>query len=199
MTSNIMTPSNINTDNTISYREISPADFSAIITLATFVHGEGYLDDNTIKQWFKKGIRDNINASFVAYHQDKLVGFRLTYACQQWFIDQWCTPELWQITPEKVCYFKCNTVDENYRSYGIGSQLLKLSIAAAEKQGAIAGISHLWRQSPGNSAVKYFSKCGGILIKDHPDRWNELSHQGYCCPICQHDCHCVAAEMMIKF
>lgn len=183
----------------ITYRTISPNDFTAVIALATNVHGEGYIDDQLIQQWVKQGISHGINASFVAYNGNTLVGFRLTYACQQWTIDQWCSTDLWLTAADKVCYFKCNTVDEKYRGYGVGSQLLTLSIAAAKKQGASAGVSHLWRESPGNSAVKYFSKCGGILIKDHPDRWNELSQKGYDCPVCEQHCHCVAAEMMITF
>ena len=185
--------------STIHYREMQPDDFSAIILLATEVHGEGYLDNDAMKAWFSKGLSQNINASYVAYDNDKLVGFRITYACNQWDIDEWCSPNLWPHPTEQVCYFKCNTVDESYRGYGIGSKLLNLSINAAKQQGAKAGISHLWRQSPGNSAVKYFTKCGGELIKDHPDRWNELSKNGYCCPICQFDCHCIAAEMLINF
>lgn len=188
-----------NAKHTINYREMLPDDFNAIIILATQVHGEGYLDNDTIKKWYAKGINNSINASFVAYSENKLIGFRLTFACQQWAIDQWCTPELWEVVTDQVCYFKCNTVDESYRGYGVGSQLLTLSIKAAKAQGAIAGVSHLWRESPGNSAVNYFSKCGGVLIMDHPERWNELSQHGYVCPICDNDCHCIAAEMMIKF
>ncbi|GHE94660.1 GNAT family N-acetyltransferase [Thalassotalea profundi] len=181
------------------YREMSPEDFHGIIKLATKVHGEGYMDEVVLRQWYKKGVYHNINASFVAYCDNLLVGFRITYAQQQWMIDQWCTPESWSVSPEHVCYFKCNTVDENYRGFGVGSQLLSLAIEAAKKQGSLAGVSHLWRQSPGNSAVKYFSKCGGQLIKNHPERWNELSQEGYVCPVCDNDCHCVAAEMIINF
>lgn len=188
----------------ISYREMLPEDFSAIIVLGTTVHGAGYIDQSIISNWYKKGLskqKDSaeINANFVAYYDDKLVGFRLTYANKQWEIDQWCTPQLWQQPVDKVCYFKCNTVDENYRGYGVGSQLLKLSTEAAKQQGAIAGVSHLWKQSPGNSAVKYFTKCGGILVKEHANRWNELSKHGYECPACTGECHCVAAEMIINF
>ncbi len=183
----------------IIYRTITPEDYAAVIHLATLVHGEGYIDGITIEKWVAQGIKDQINANFVAYCEEKLVGFRLTFAVGNWQLDKWCSPTLWQVNADQVCYFKCNTVDENYRSYGIGSQLLKLSIDAAKQQGARAGISHLWMQSPGNSAVKYFTKCGGKLINTHPDRWNELSLQGYDCPICHHDCHCSAAEMMITF
>jgi ribosomal protein S18 acetylase RimI-like enzyme len=188
----------------VFYREMLPEDFSSIIALGTAVHGAGYIDDSNIITWYQKGLfktndGTEINANFVAYLNEKLIGFRLTYATNQWEIDSWCSPKLWQQPTDKVCYFKCNTVDENYRGYGVGSQLLKLSTQAAIKQGATAGVSHLWKESPGNSAVKYFTKCGGVLVKEHPERWNELSKQGYECPACENECHCVAAEMIIDF
>jgi len=183
----------------IRYQKMSEHDFPAIIVLATEVHGNGYVDEQSIKEWFNRGIKNGINASYVAYHEDKLVGFRMTYAAEQWEIDEWCSPELWQFSPSEVSYFKCNTVDENYRGHAIGGKLLYHSIAALKQQGAKAGVSHLWMQSPGNSAVRYFTKCGGKLIKVHPDRWHEMSTQGYDCPICHHDCHCSAAEMLIDF
>ena len=188
----------------VTYREMLPKDFSAIIALGTAVHGAGYIDNDIILDWYAKGLTKQqdssvVNANFVAYFENILIGFRLTYSVNQWTIDEWCSPELWQLPADKVCYFKCNTVDENYRGYGVGSHLLKLSTKAAIEQGAVAGVSHLWRQSPGNSAVKYFTKCGGILVKDHAERWNEISKQGYQCPACENECHCVAAEMIIHF
>jgi N-acetylglutamate synthase-like GNAT family acetyltransferase len=184
---------------TLNYQQLTPTDFAAVIHLATQVHGEGYLDQVSMQAWYEKGLKNGINAGFVVYHEQHLVGFRITYAVQQWKIDQWCSTELWPVAAEHVCYFKCNTVDENYRGHGIGGELLKRSIAAAKQQGARAGVSHLWKQSPGNSAVKYFTKCGGILIKNHPDRWHELSLAGYECPICHNNCRCEAAEMMVVF
>jgi GNAT superfamily N-acetyltransferase len=183
----------------ITYRSMSEQDFKAVIKLGTLVHGEGYIDDDNIKKWYAKGVSVAANANYVAYHQEQLVGFRLTFAPNSWQIDQWCTPELWNEVTDNVCYFKCNTVDEHYRSLGIGSALLKLSIEAARLQGATAGVSHLWKQSPKNSAVKYFTRCGGKLVKEHPDRWAELSKNGYECPICAFDCKCEAAEMIIHF
>lgn len=183
----------------LNYKELTPDDFKKIIILGTQVHGEGYLDAENIKQWHLKGLHLGINAGYVVYHQEKLVGFRITYSASQWDIDQWCTPNLWSIESNKVCYFKCNTVDETYRGYGIGGKLLQLSIEAAKKQGALAGVSHLWKQSPNNSAVRYFSKCGGKLIKEHPDKWYEDSLNGYGCTLCGFNCHCEAAEMIIHF
>ena len=183
----------------ITYREIIPADHQQIITLGNQVHGAGYMDESNVAAWSEKGKKHGINAGYVALDGETLVGFRITYAAENWDIDKWCSPEKWQVPPESVCYFKCNTVDESYRGFGIGSKLLKLSIAAAVKQGAKAGIAHLWKQSPGNSAVKYFTKCGGELVQSHPDKWREDALNGYDCILCGFDCHCEAAEMIIYF
>ena len=181
------------------YQQLTKDDFEAVVALGNHVHGDGYLSIATLEQWYQKGITNQINASYVVYDNNKLIGFRLTFAATQWEIDNWCTTSDWLAPTEKVCYFKCNTVDENYRGHGIGSKLLALSIETAKQQGAIAGVSHLWMQSPGNSAVKYFTKCGGKLIKVHADRWLEDSHNGYHCILCGYDCHCQAAEMIIYF
>jgi len=186
----------------IRYQPLSPNDFEQLITLANTVHGDGYLNRTSLQIWYEKGLTTTpaeINASYVAYHQDKLVGFRVTFAIGNWKLDQWLTPDLWRVESDKVCYFKCNTVDEQYRGLGIGSKMLKLSINAAKQQGALAGVSHLWKQSPNNSAISYFTKCGGKLVKLHPDKWHEESKKGYDCILCGLDCHCEAAEMIIYF
>ena len=108
----------------LNYKELTHDDFDQVIALATTVHGDGYLDQASILAWYNKGVYKDINTAFVVYHDDKLVGFRITYAATQWDIDQWCTPEKWHVATDKVCYFKCNTVDENYRGHGIGGELL---------------------------------------------------------------------------
>lgn len=183
----------------INYTPLTAEYFSEVITLANAVHGEGYLDAHTLEMWTKLGIKKQINCSFVALYKGQLIGFRSTFAAQQWQIDQWCSPEKWQIDNQSCCYFKCNTVAEEFRGLGIGKGLLMRSIKASQQQGALAGVSHLWRQSPNNSAISYFTKCGGELINYHPDKWNKDSKQGYDCILCGHDCHCEAAEMIIYF
>lgn len=186
-------------DKSINYHPFTRDDFAQVKQLGNLVHGDGYITDDVLEDWLEKSFKDDINLSLVAYDGDKLVGFRITYAPDHWQLDKWVTPAKWPVDEHSVCYFKCNTVDENYRGYGIGSKLLELSIATAKTVGTKAGVSHLWKQSPGNSAVKYFTKCGGILIQEHPDKWNEDSKNGYDCILCGFDCHCVAAEMMIVF
>ncbi len=189
----------MNSAKNITYQAMSESDFQAVIELGNLVHGSGYVNEQEIVDWHKKGLKDGINCSYVAYDGDKLVGFRITYSPGTWQTDQWYSPELWKTKLEDTAYFKCNTVDEHYRGYGIGSKLLSLSKESLMAQGAKSGVSHLWRQSPGNSAVLYFSKCGGELVKDHPGKWYEDSVNGYDCTICGHDCDCVAAEMIIYF
>jgi len=191
----------------VIYDKLTPKYFKQAIKLANEVHGDGYITNKSITAWTARGISNNNNCGYVALinsnsntkADSKLVGFRITFAAEHWQTDKWCSPHLWKVPEDKCCYFKCNTVDEKYRGLGIGKKLLQLSISAAKKQGAQAGISHLWKQSPNNSAVAYFTHCGGELIKSHPDRWNEASKQGYNCILCGHNCHCEAAEMIIRF
>lgn len=177
-----------------------PKHFDDVIKLGNAVHGDNYLSHESLQVMLVRGLKDGINASLVAYNDDTLVGFRLTWAPGNWPIDHWCNPELWGYEPSEVCYFKCNTVDERFRGAGIGGKLLRQSIALTKQQGAKAGLSHIWLQSPGNSAYKYMSKAGGKIIKEHPDRWYDSSiNDGYYCVICKGDCHCSAAEMLLEF
>jgi GNAT superfamily N-acetyltransferase len=186
--------------NNIQYRPMQVADFTAVLQLGNLVHGEGYLTPASLQQYFERGVARSRNASFVAYgDEQQLVGFRLAFAAGQWELDQWCSPALWPVSPERVAYFKCNTVLPAKQGAGIGGHLLQLSITALQQQGAIAGLAHLWQQSPGNAAVKYFSRHGGVLIKQHPDKWRAESLAGYACVRCGFDCHCSAAEMILQF
>ena len=172
-------------------------DFAAIIELGNHVHGDGYLDLPSITEMLEKSISADLNSSYVMYDGDKLVGFRITYAPNNWELDKWCTPDLWPISKEQVAYFKCNTIDPDYQGQGLGGQLLKASITTLKQMGAKAGLSHIWMQSPGNASFKYFTKAGGKLIKTHARRWDDLPD--YICIICGEDCYCDASEMMLEF
>lgn len=186
---------------TIDYQQLAPRHFDAILALGNFVHGDNYIDEAGIKDLYERSWQNDVNASWVAIdEQGKLVGFRLTVAPQLWEPDQWCTPDKWEVDTGKVCYFKCNTVDESVRGKGVGSSLLRRSITSAQQQGAVAGLAHIWLASPNNSAFGYFSACGGELVKEHPNKWQiHCIEDGYECPVCQSLCTCTAAEMILKF
>lgn len=201
----------------INYVQLAPHHFNAIIALGTEVHGENYLDLSLMQDLYKRSWSNQVNASWVALGLEQqsirsnivpirqtsdgyLVGFRLTIAAKNWQPDKWCTPEDWKCSPVKVCYFKCNTVDTAMRGEGVGSTLLRKSINSVKQQNAIAGVAHIWMQSPENAAYEYFSACGGELIKKHPKKWliNSIE-DGYECPVCNDVCVCTAGEMIIHF
>lgn len=184
----------------IQYLSLAPEHFGRVIALGNQVHGDNYLDLPGIERLYESSFENGINASYVSVIGDDLIGFRLTVAAPHWQIDKWCSPEKWHIAPAQVCYFKCNTVSDVHRGHGVGSKLLKLSIDKAKQQGAKAGLAHIWLASPGNSAFRYFSKCGGEVIAKHPGKWRQLSiEDGYRCPVCPDICECVAAEMLLTF
>jgi GNAT superfamily N-acetyltransferase len=183
----------------IHYRQLQLQDYAALLQLANQVHGDGYLDQQALAYYHQLSIKNGIDASFVAYAAEQLVGFRLCWAAGQWQPDQWCSTGLWQTAVADTCYFKCNTIAPHWQGHGVGAELMNRSLAALKQQGAKAGVAHLWRQSPGNAAVKYFTKQGGQLVKVHPDKWRSDSHNGYECVRCGFDCRCEAAEMIIYF
>ncbi|WP_163930255.1 GNAT family N-acetyltransferase [Paraferrimonas sp. SM1919] len=179
---------------------LQPKHYQQLVSLANKVHGSGYISLEELRKKAPLAIKNGINSNFVAMEGDRMLGFRLTYAPGNWQADKWCSPDLWCSGITKLCYFKCNTVDFDAQGKGIGGQLLMASIKAVKAQGGVAGISHLWKESPNNAAVRYFSKAGGTLIKAHPKRWNEEGLiNNYDCPICGFDCQCTAMEMQLKF
>lgn len=197
----------------IKYVSLASQHFNAIVELGNYVHGDNYLNIESVKRLYQQSWSNDINASWVAIDTSiksksgrsiekygLLVGFRLTIAAKNWQVDQWCTPSEWEYANSDICYFKCNTVDADYRGRGIGSELLTKSIKCCEKQGAKAGLAHIWLASPGNSAFRYFSACGGRLIKKHPNKWQSASiDDAYECPVCDNICTCIAAEMLLEF
>lgn len=184
----------------LHFRPMTVADFAAVITLGNKVHGDNYLTSENLADYFARGQQQGRNLQWVAFADDKLVGLRLTFAPGCWPIDSYCSPHKWPVAAEQMCYFKCAAIDQDYQGLGIGKSLLQHSVVEAAAIGCTAGLAHIWRQSPNNSAFEYFSRSGGMLIQDHPDRWYLASvEDGYYCPVCDGICHCVAAEMILPF
>ncbi len=179
---------------------MAPEYFSQVLQLANQIHGDNYLDLAQLTELYQRGYKNGINASYIALDGQDVVGYRLSYAAGQWPLDQWCSLQLWPVASTKMAYFKSVAVAPELQGQGVGSALLKASIGALSKQGAKAGLAHIWRESPGNAAERYFTKAGAKLLKIHPDRWLHLSETaGYLCPQCGERCHCSAAEMVLTF
>jgi GNAT superfamily N-acetyltransferase len=122
-----------------------------------------------------------------------------------WIPNEWCSTEGWRAPPEKVCYFKSNTLHPDYQGKGIGPVLLNVSIESVKRMGAVAGVTHIWIESPSKSAYKYFAKTGAETLWIWPGRWkDDLENEGYQCAVCCADgqvraCSCNAAEMILYF
>lgn len=178
----------------IQYFTMTTAHINEVVTLANWVHGDNYLSTEEALLFLQRGEKTLTNCCFVAFADNKLVGFRIAFAPGNWQPDQWCSPHLWPEAPEKIGYFKCNTVHEEYRAKNIGSLLMQLSKDALKTQGAVAGVCHTWMQSPGNSAFLYIKKVGGQQINLHHGKWRLPD---YHCPVCDGLCSCEAAEMLV--
>ena len=178
----------------IVYFTMSDKHLNDVVALGNEVHGENYLSIEELTQFLKRGEKNNLNCCFVAYFENEIVGFRIAFAPTNWQPDKWCTPNLWPAEPEKMGYFKCNTVSKHHRAKHIGSNLMSLSKKILKQQGAIAGICHTWMQSPGNSAYLYIKKAGGEEVNRHQEKWNLPE---YHCSVCHGICLCEAAEMVV--
>ena len=180
-------------------------DWEAIIKLGNKIQGDNYLNVSEMEKIAFKGLDKGLNCSYVVYDGKrgkggKLMGFRLTYAPGRWEIDKWCTTKVWGVHPEKVCYFKSICIEKDYRKHGIGTKLLNRSIETVKQMGGSAGIAHLWLESPGGGAIKYFARAGGTFVKNHNNRWLEdCIISNYRCIHHGDYCTCTASEMIIYF
>jgi GNAT superfamily N-acetyltransferase len=184
-------------------------DFDRIIELGDLVQGKNYLNYDTISKIHGMSYSRGTCCSYVMYDQPRekrnLIGFRLTYGPGLWVPDEWCSVDAWGVAPEKVCYFKSNTIHPDYQGKGIGPAMLDVSIEAVKQMGAEAGVTHIWLETPNKSAYRYFAKTGAETLWIWPGRWkNDLETYGYQCVVCCADgqvrpCRCHAAEMMLYF
>lgn len=180
--------------------ELSERHYFSVVKLANQVHGANYLNEDTLDQFVQQGLKNGVNASFIAIDTNKqVVGYRLSLAAGNWQPDGWCTEPRWPVARDKMAYFKSVAVSPESRGQGIASRLLASSLQALKMQGATAGLAHIWRESPGGAAEKYFTAAGATIVNIHPDRWLHLSASGYLCPVCGKICHCTAAEMVLLF
>lgn len=181
--------------------KLTPEHFPAVVELANQIHGDNYLDNASLQSMQCQGVKNGINASFVALDSaGYIIGYRLSFAAGQWHSDSWCSEALWPVPLDRMAYFKSVGVTVAARGQGVASALLRQSVQALKQQGALAGLAHIWRESPGNAAQQYFSQAGATLLKVHPDKWRHLSESaGYDCPVCGALCRCSAAEMVLVF
>ncbi len=59
----------------IQYRHLQLQDYAALLQLANQVHGDGYLDQQSLAYYHQLSIKQGLDASFVAYANRATGGF----------------------------------------------------------------------------------------------------------------------------
>jgi ribosomal protein S18 acetylase RimI-like enzyme len=160
--------------------------------------GQNYFTQDELKNCFEMSLKDGVNCSFVVADASKQIkGLRLSYPPGNWSKGKGSkiNPDLWGVDRNKVAYFQSLFVDESLRGQGLGPKLSLLSIEAFQKLGAVAIITHAWKESPNNSSTKYLEKFGFNPLAEHPDYWIDVN---YVCTRDQNPCRCTAIEMIKK-
>lgn len=68
----------------VHYCPMTAADHAAVIRLANEVHGDNYLNDESLADYAAKGTVGDVNLNWLAWLGDELIGIRLTFAPGTW-------------------------------------------------------------------------------------------------------------------
>ena len=136
--------------------------------------------------------------SFLAKHNTRIVGIRLTYAPGQWIgsFSKRLSQDKWGVSPEKTAYFQSLFIDPVFSGRGIGPALSQKSIEALKKQKTEAIVCHSWLESPRDSSMRYLTKLGFKTVETYDAYWSD---KDYLCTGCNtRPCSCSAAEMILE-
>jgi N-acetylglutamate synthase-like GNAT family acetyltransferase len=180
---------------TINYTPFERAHLQSVKEFTDRWIGLNYYQPADLEEVLKKSQCHGLNASWLAWDGEILVGVRLTLAPGQWLaLGQRVRLELWKVPPERVGYFKSLFIHEDYRAYGIGRELSRRSLEVLANQGAMAVVAHSWLESPNNSSQIYLQKMGFTEVARHPLFWEPIDYQ--CTRCAPNRCQCTAVEMI---
>lgn len=125
----------------------------------------------------------------------QLRGIRITFPPGRWSHGkgEGLTPSAWNISPTNTAYFQSLFIDPKLAHQGWGTRMSLESIKILQRLGALAIVSHSWKESPNDSSGIYLRSLGFKLIATHPFYWREVN---YVCPRCGKPCLCTAEEMI---
>ena len=183
----------------INYRNIGPKDLDKLVRFCDRWIGKGYFKKDELRDALLRGIKDDINASFLAEIEGKIIGIRICYAPDEWVNIKnmdFLSPGAWGVEITEVAYFKSLFIHGKYQKKGIGSKLSRLAINSLKEMGAKAIVAHAWKESPENSSLKYLNKMGFKEVSEHKRFW--YLHE-YDCTRCGEGqkCECSACEMVL--
>jgi len=185
-------------DKVVIFTPLESQNPSEIIQFCDRNIGEGYFTAEDIETIRLQSEKDGKNCSFLAYHDNEIIGIRFTYAPgKDWsvlFDENDLLVDRWPGAKKQAAYFKSLYIDQKYQGLGIGQALSNKSIQVIKQLGGRFIISHCWKESPNNSSQRYFSKMNFESIGEHPKFWSKID---YNCTRCQRPpCQCTALEMV---
>jgi ribosomal protein S18 acetylase RimI-like enzyme len=178
-------------------RPISVFDIQKIVDFADQWIAENYYKKSQLRALLMKGVREDVNASFVALDKNKIIGFGLAFAPSEWITqdDEFnLSSHLWNVPSDDVAYLKNLVVDKNYQGLGIGRAILDKTTQAVKDMGAKAIVCHSWVESPKNTSRKYFDKMNFKPVNLHDNFWYFKDY--ICAKYSPRKCDCSACEMI---
>jgi GNAT superfamily N-acetyltransferase len=159
--------------------------------------GENYFTLPELEEALVKSTSNDIMCSFVlvdAHHT--IHGLRLAYPPGSWTKGKGkrLRTDLWNVPQEKVAYFQSLFLSEEAQGQGWGPQLSAAAIEAFRKLGALAIVTHAWKESPNNSSLKYLTKQSFTSVATHPEYWIDVDYE---CVLDGKPCRCTAEEMIL--
>lgn len=185
----------------INYRNIDLSDIDPVLEFTDKWIGKGYFKKDELRTLLLMGVKDNLNASFMALDGDKIVAVRITLAPYQWTdlpdIHPYLTTHMWRVTYKRAGYFKSLFVDQEYQKKGIGTELTKRSMEVLMKMGCMAIVCHSWLESPSDSSRKYLRRLKFESVAKHRNFWFLKDYE--CIKCSPSACSCTAEEMIYYF
>lgn len=158
--------------------------------------GQDYysVSEMTENQEKSKTSTNEITSFLLLDSSEKIQGIRLAYPAGNWAHGKGkkLRPELWPFPIESAGYFQSLFISEVARGQGFGPKLSEMSLQIFRKLDHKGVITHCWKESPGNTSLKYLVEFGFTPIVEHPDYWIDVDY------VCTRDgkpCRCTAIEM----
>lgn len=176
-------------------RPLKISDLSEVKKFTDATIGENYFSLEELHNCYDKALLNGEMYSFVLDDVGKICGLRLAYPPGQWSKGKGTKlrPDLWKVSQDKVGYFQSLFLASEVRGAGWGPKLSEASLAKMKLIGALAVVTHAWKESPSNSSLRYLTKFGFQEIAIHPQYWIDVD---YICVLDGKPCRCTAVEMI---
>lgn len=180
----------------MNIRALELRDLPAVKEFTDKVIGLNYFRLEELQDCYRKSLSQGVMCSFILENQQGTIqGLRLAYPPGSWSKGKGSKlrPDLWKVPLDRVAYFQSLFLSEEAQGEGWGPNLSEAALERFRKLGALAVITHAWKESPNNSSIRYLTKFGFVSVATHPEYWIEIDYE---CVLDGNPCRCTAEEMI---